>query len=80
MHAHESEMRGTGGDLEERKGSVKRNERTKIVVSNLRPELYRYLSRPGLAPQGSEPPTVDGLRRRIADAKRRLRDPEEGAA
>jgi predicted amidohydrolase len=48
--------------------------------AHLRPELYRYLSSPGLEPQGTEPPTGDGLRRRIADAKRRLRNREDGKA
>ena len=47
--------------------------------AHLRPELYGYLSRPGLSPQGAEPPTVAGLRQRIMDAKRRLRTaPEDG--
>ncbi len=46
--------------------------------AHLRSELYTYLDRQHLAPGGSEPPSIAGLRQRIAEAKGRIgADPEE---
>lgn len=48
--------------------------------AHLRSELYTYLDRQRLAPGGSGPPSIEGLRQRIAEAKGRAgSDPEDSA-
>lgn len=44
------------------------------LLAHLRPELYSYLSSSRLAPGGRQEITVEGLRRRISDAKKTLKD------
>jgi predicted amidohydrolase len=48
--------------------------------AHLRSELYTYMHRQHLAPGGAAPPSIESLRRRVADAKGRTAgDPEDPA-
>jgi formamidase len=58
----------------ERLRAERERRRGHDMRAHLRPELYTYLDRPGLAPGGSRPPTIESLDARIAAAKRRLAD------